>query len=157
MQLKPIGIHYHGRGTDCAKVEAVFPFFDKVFHGSAVAVEADDIPDWKIHVGHNECVQVIYLAMRLLDLHSDTARLTPGTGLVVKFAKDFCMINSIVSGSIKQNFIELSSQLAQCGVLLQPDSILAAVVFTGVKQIRHGKPAVTTQEKLSLMRRLYIC
>ena len=42
MQLKPIGIHYHRRETDRAKVKAVFPLFDKVFHGSAVAVEADD-------------------------------------------------------------------------------------------------------------------
>ena len=38
MQLKPFGIHDHGRGTDRAKVKAVLPLFDEVFHGSAVAV-----------------------------------------------------------------------------------------------------------------------
>ena len=101
MQLKPIGIYNHGRGTDCAKVEAVLSLFNEVFHGSAVAVETDDIPDRKVHVGHNECVQMIHLTMRFLDLHGDAARLALGAGLVIELAIDHCVINGIVSGSIK--------------------------------------------------------
>lgn len=113
MQLKPIGIHNHGGRTDRAKVETVLSFFDEVFHSSAVAVEADDIPDRKIHVGHNECVQVIHLAMRLLNLHCNTARLTPGASLVIKFAVDSCVINGIVFGSVEQDFIKVRSQFTQ--------------------------------------------
>lgn len=103
MQLESIGIHNHGRGTDPAKVETVLSFLDEVFHGAAIAVEANDIPNWKAHVGHNECVQMIHLTMRFFDLHDDTAWLPPGARLVIKFAKDFRVINSIVSGSIEQD------------------------------------------------------
>ena len=151
MQRESIGIYNHGGRADRAKVEAVLSFLDEVFHGATVAVEADDIPDRKLHVGHNECVQMIHLTIRFLDLHSDTTGLTPGARLVVKLTKDLRIINGIVSGSIKQDFIELSSQLAQRGILLQSNGILAAVVLAGIKQIRHGKPAVTAQEKLRLV------
>ncbi len=75
MQLEPIGIHNHGGGTDRAKIEAVLSFLDEVFHSAAVAVEADDIPNRKLHVGHNECVQMIDLGMRFLAFHNETPRM----------------------------------------------------------------------------------
>ena len=35
----------------CTKAETVLSLFDEILHSSAVAVEADDIPDREVHVG----------------------------------------------------------------------------------------------------------
>lgn len=45
MDLEPVGIHNHGGRTDCPKVKAVLALFNEVFHGAAVAVKPDNIPD----------------------------------------------------------------------------------------------------------------
>ena len=112
MQLEPVGIHNHGGRTDRAKVEAILTLFDKVFHRSAIAVKTNDVLDWKLQVGHNECVQMIHLAMWFLDLYSNTARLTPGASLVIEFTIDNCVINGIVFGPVEQDFIKFGSQFA---------------------------------------------
>lgn len=61
MDLESVGIHNHGGRTDCPKVKAVLALFNEVFHGAAVAVKPDNIPDRQIHVGYNECILVIHL------------------------------------------------------------------------------------------------
>ena len=61
MDLEPVGIHNHGGRTDCPKVKAVLALFNEVFHGAAVAVKPDNIPDRQIHVGYYECILVIHL------------------------------------------------------------------------------------------------
>ena len=96
MDLKPVGVHNHGRRADRPKVEAVLALLDEVFHGAAVAVESDNIPDRQIHVGYDECIPVIHLSVGFLNLYDNMPRLTPGTGLVFKLPKDLRVINALL-------------------------------------------------------------